>query len=320
MQESIYSNKTCYSSKRKKVTFSKEGEKLQYIVAVDIGGTKISSGVINSEGTWLSNVKNESDTSDATAMYHSLLKCIYEAIEQAKLTKEQISLLGVAIPGQLNTETGFAIYQNNLPWTNFPLGKLLAEEFPLCQLAFEHDVISAAIGEWSVRNMTEELFVYITVSTGICASIIHRGKPLKGLGLAGEIGFFPINKEYVLETYASGSAMEREIAELCEDLSLADAFARWEQGDEELDRFFDERTYQLAIAIFNLTATLDPSVIVVGGGVINNQEKFFERIKEHYGKLCEHPLQQNWLERIEPSSLKATSGLYGVAMKAMGTV
>jgi len=252
-------------------------------------------------------------------MYNSLLDSIYEAIEQANLIKEQISHLGIAIPGQLDTETGLAIYQNNLPWANFPLGDLLAKEFPTSQLAFEHDVVAAALGEWSVRSLTVELFVYITVSTGICASIIQQGQPLRGQGLAGEIGFFPINKDFVLETYASGSAMERALSTQDESITLVEAFLRWEQGDQELDVFFDERAYQLAVAIFNMTAMLDPAVIVVGGGVINNQSKFFELIKEHYQQLCKHPIQKNWLARIEPSTLKGTSGLFGVGMKASGS-
>lgn len=302
------------------MNFSKEGEEVPYTLAVDIGGTKIAAGVMNEERVWLSKVKNQSDISDAMSMYNSLLTSIYEAIEQANLTKEQISHLGITIPGQLDTATGLAIYQNNLPWENFPVGELLAKEFPASQLDFEHDVMAAAFGEWSVRGLTEELFIYITVSTGICASIIHRGQPLKGLGLAGEIGFFPINKDFVLETYASGSAMERALNAQEDSMTLVEAFLRWEQGDQELETFFDERAYQLAVAIFNMTAILDPAVIVVGGGVINNQSKFFERIKEHYQQLCKHPIQQNWLARIEKSTLKGTSGLFGVAMKARCTI
>ena len=170
-----------------------------------------------------------------------------------------------------------------------------------------------------MRSLTEELFVYITVSTGICASIIQRGQPLRGQGLAGEIGFFPISKDFVLETYASGSAMEKALSAQDDSITLVEAFLRWEQGDQELDVFFDERAYQLAVAIFNMTALLDPAVIVVGGGVINNQSKFFELIKEHYQQLCKHPIQKKWLARIEPSALKGTSGLFGVAMKASGS-
>lgn len=302
------------------MNFSKEGEEVPYTLAVDIGGTKIAAGVMDKENVWLSEIKKKSDTSSATNMYNSLLDSIYEAIEQANLTKEQISHLGITIPGQLDTATGLAIYQNNLPWANFPLGDLLAKEFSACQLAFEHDVVAAALGEWSVRSLTEELFVYITVSTGICASIIQQGQPLRGLGLAGEIGFFPIHKDFVLETYASGSAMERALSLQKESITLVEAFLRWEQGDQEFELFFDERAYQLAVAIFNMTAMLDPAVIVVGGGVINNQSKFFERIKEHYRQLCKHPIQKNWLARIEPSTLKGTSGLYGIAMKARGSI
>ncbi|MEK4485993.1 ROK family protein [Psychrobacillus sp. FSL H8-0484] len=289
---------------------------MEYIVAVDIGGTKIAAGVLNKENVWMSEVKIKSDTSSANNMYASLLESIQEAIDQANLSKEQITGIGLTIPGQLDTEKGLAIYQNNLPWENFPVGDRLAKEFPTYQLAFEHDVVAAALGEWSVRNLTDELFVYITVSTGICASIIHQGKPLRGLGLAGEIGFFPVHEGQVLENYASGSAMERALKLGDPNCTLADSFKRWKQGDKDLDSFFQDRAYQLAVAIFNVTAVLDPDRIVLGGGVINNQESFFKLIKDHYQSLCKHPLQKNWPTRIELSTLKGKSGLFGVAMKA----
>lgn len=301
------------------MNFSKEGEEVPYTLAVDIGGTKIAAGVMNKEEVWLSKVKNQSDISDAMSMYNSVLDSLYEAIDQANLTKEQISHLGITIPGQLDIETGLAIYQNNLPWEKFPLGELLGKEFPASKLVFEHDVAAAAFGEWSVRHLSEELFVYITISTGISAGIIYQGKPLKGLGTAGEIGFFPLHEDQVLETYASGSAMERGLGLRNKNTTLAVAFNSWEQGDKALASFFDERAYQLAVAIFNVTAMLDPAVIVVGGGVINNQSRFFELIKKHYQQLCKHPIQKNWLARIEPSTLKGTSGLFGVAMKASGS-
>ena len=287
-----------------------------YTLAVDIGGTKIAAGVMNEEGVWISEVKNSSNITNANSMYDSVLASMYKAIKKANLLKEQIDYVGIAMPGHVNVETGLAIYQNNLPWGNFPVGEMFSEEFPSSKFSFEHDVVAAALGEWSVRDLSDELLVYITISTGISACIISEGKPIRGNGLAGEIGFFPVNDDKVLETYASGSAMEKELISKSSGLTLEAAFSRWQNGDNILELFFNDRAYQLARSILNVTAIVDPHIIVLGGGVVNNQNKFYELIKEHYHQLCKHRLQQNWSDRIEKSILMSESGLFGVAVKA----
>jgi glucokinase len=286
-----------------------------YTLAADIGGTKIAAGVMNEKNDWISEVKQESDGSTPERMYDSLLSSIYQAIKRANLTIEQIDNYGITIPGQVDVENGIAVYQNNLPWRNFPLGELLREKFPDSRIVFEHDVVAAALGEWSSRNLLDELFVYITVSTGLSASIIYKGLPLRGTGFAGEIGFFPV-KDKTLETYASGSAMEKELLADYGAISLANAMNQWQKGDRDLADFFNEKAYQIAVGIYNVTSTLDPHKIVLGGGVISNQVDFYQLIKVHYQTLCNHPIQKNWVSRIERSVLQGKSGLYGVAMKA----
>src|SRR5699024_6443075 len=120
----------------------------------------------------------------------------------------------IAIPGKVDKKRGMAIYQNNLPWRNFPLREELKQLFLEADVIIEHDVAAATIGEWSVRELNDGLFVYITVSTGIAASIVYSGIPIRGMGLAGEIGFFPVSDEGDVETTASGSAMEKELKDL----------------------------------------------------------------------------------------------------------
>ncbi|PLS18744.1 hypothetical protein CVD28_06410 [Bacillus sp. M6-12] len=290
-----------------------------YTLAVDIGGTKIAAGILNEQNVWVSDFTLESNVSTSDSMFDSVLASIYQAIEQANLSINQIDFCGITIPGQVDVENGIAIYQNNLPWRNYPIGDLLREKMPNCRITFEHDVVAAALGEYSIRNISDKLLVYITVSTGLSASIINKGTPLRGTGFAGEIGFFPV-KDKTLETYASGSAMLKELQAEDPNSSLAKAMAKWQKVDQKLAQFFDEKASQIALALFNVTAMLDPHHIVLGGGVINNQLEFYQLIKSHYKALCTHPIQQNWTARIERSMLKGKSGLYGAAMKAKNSL
>lgn len=156
----------------------------------------------------------------------------------------------------------------------------------------------------------------MTVSTGIAASIIYKGEVIKGMGLAGEIGLIPMEEGKSLEQCASGPAMEEAVQEIDENLTLQQAFSSWQNGDEQLETLFNEKAHQLAGGIFNIVATLDPHILVLGGGVLNHQKHFFERMLNCFSNLCIHPFQKGWVNKIEHSKLEGTSGLYGVAMKA----
>ncbi|HLR64453.1 MAG TPA: ROK family protein [Pseudogracilibacillus sp.] len=285
-------------------------------VAIDIGGTKIASGIINDENEWLVTDKHESDTESEEAMFQALLNSIHLIIDKAQVQRDDITEIGVTVPGQINVEEGIAIYANNLPWRNFDLKAALEAEFPNQKLVFEHDVVAAAYGEWAIRQLSDELFLYKTVSTGICASIIYRGEAIRGTGTAGEVGLIPMQGRASLEDLASGPAMERAVQEIDPSLSLKDAFDRWEKGDTQLNELFQEKALNLARGVYTLLSVFDAHVLSLGGGVLNNQKQFFDLMMEKFQALCIHPFQKEWHKRIEGSHLAGKSGLYGVAMKA----
>lgn len=285
-------------------------------IAIDIGGTKIASGILNEENKWLATDKHMSDTTSEAAMFQAVVNSIEQIISRADVTLEDITSIGVTIPGQVDVENGISIYANNLPWRNFNLKKALQDKFPKQKLVFEHDVVAAAYGEWAIRNLSDELFLYKTVSTGICASVIYRGEVIRGTGTAGEVGLIPIQGIKSLEDVASGPAMERGVKEIDASWDLPEAFKAWEEGHEELATFFEERAMDLAKGIYTLLSVFDAHVLSLGGGVLNNQKNFFELVMKKFDSLCIHPFQKNWHERIEHSKLEGESGLYGVAMKA----
>lgn len=285
---------------------------MDYTLAVDIGGTKIASAILDENKLWVEEHVQMSDVSSPESMYKSMLASIYQVLKKAELNKYQIKKIGIAIPGQVDIDLGIAIYSNNLPWRNFNLGILLKNEFPDSEIGFEHDVAAAGLGELKFRKEKSELFVYVTISTGIASCILYKAKPLRGSGMAGEIGFFPVER-LSLENFASGSGMEKELRTDHHGISLISAFDQWENGDIVLGHFFHSKATQIAMALFQVTATLDPHKIVIGGGVVNNQPRFYELIQNQFVSLCTHPLQESWKKKLEPSVLKSRSGLYGLA-------
>lgn len=287
-----------------------------YTLAVDIGGTKIATGLMNEAQNWIATDKQASDPSSEKAMFTALTNSMDAILEKANIEPNDVAQIGITIPGQVNYEEGIAIYANNLPWRNFPVKEKLQRKYPTQTIVFEHDVVAAAYGEWAIRDLTDELFLYKTVSTGICASIIYRGQVIRGTGTAGEVGLIPLDGMKSLEEIASGPAMERGVKEIDANFDLQTAFAEWEKGHYALDDFFQARAMDLAKGIYTLLSVFDAHIISLGGGVLNNQKEFFDLVMKQFQSLCTHPFQKNWSERIEHSKLEGTSGLYGVAMKA----
>ena len=113
---------------------------------------------------------------------------VVEAVEQV-LRKSSISIadiegIGVGVPGKVDCENGIAVFQNNLPWSQFPISVRLQEQFGIQRITIDNDVYMAAFAEWRAAHVKgNETFVYVTISTGISCSIIHKGSFLGEQGL-----------------------------------------------------------------------------------------------------------------------------------------
>ena len=161
----------------------------------------------------------------------------------------------------------------------------------------ENDVNLAALGEyWMSGKETDHDLVFIAVGTGIGAGIVVDGQLLRGsCGGAGEIGFLPFGADpFEAESLNSG-ALERvaathAIINLYESLSgkLTDVigvFAAADAGDEHAVRTLDEVSRQIARAAAAIVAVVDPSKIVIGGS-IGEQETLRSQIRHHLSGCC----------------------------------
>src|SRR5690625_722272 len=98
---------------------------MTYTLAIDIGGTKIAVVLMKKQTEWIATIQNKSNTTNENTMYNAVVQSIYEILEKTNIKKDQVKQMGITVPGQLDIETGLAIFQLNLPWRNFPLGDLL---------------------------------------------------------------------------------------------------------------------------------------------------------------------------------------------------
>ena len=288
-------------------------------IGLDIGGTKIAAGIVTEQGELLGRVEVKSDPSSREAMFARVCEAVEQVLNECSISVEQIEGIGAGVPGKVDRKEGIAIYQNNLPWGNFPVRERLAERFKERRITIDNDVHMAAFAEWVSQKDLEETFVYITISTGIASSIIHKGDFIRGAGFAGELGLIPVligDSNERLEKIAAGPGIQKLAEkELKQDIaSTKDVFDRFLSGAEGYDVIIEQIAEYIAQGIYSISSLIDPHRIVFGGSVIVNNPFLLVLIKN---KLKAHQLvdQQHLLNHLYISGLREHNGVIGAGLR-----
>jgi glucokinase len=297
-------------------------------IGIDIGGTKIAAGIITETGELLNQSEVKSDPSDREKMLNRVVEAVEQVLEKSSASIADIEGIGVGVPGKVDRGNGVAIFQNNLPWEQFPVTARLQERLGTKRITIDNDVYMAAFAEWKAAQVKrDESFVYVTISTGISCSIIHNGTFFRGAGFAGELGLMPVlskvptreNKR--LEKLAAGPAIgklaERELQ--VEQISTKDVFSGYANGEREYEPIIDEVTDNIAQGLYAISCLLDPHKMVFGGSVIVNNPFLLELIKEKL-KVYQLPEQQHILEQLSISTLGQDNGVIGAGLRVFETM
>ena len=309
------------------------------VVAVDIGGTKMITAVIDADGSKLSRVYCLTLAHEGPAgVINRLNASIDRAIRKAGLERSQVGSIGVAAAAIIDINRGLVTEAPNLPrWHNIQLPALIASEFNL-PVFLLNDASAAALGEHrhgAGRGLSN--LIYITVSTGIGGGIVIGGELYNGTdGCAAEIGHMVIQIDGPLcscgrrgcfESLASGTAigrMARERLELghvsimCamagnvnENVTSKTVFEAAKNGDVLAIDIIRTAAGYLGIGLANLVNILNPQMIIVGGGVSRMGAMLLaparKSMKEHAFKLPASTV------RIVRPALGTDAGLIGAA-------
>lgn len=265
------------------------------ILGVDVGGTKIAAAVITDEGKVVSRGYGSTPAqAGPQVVIDNIFATIDRTISSSNVVLSQLSGIGIAAAGIIDSRKGKVIFSPNLPgWHEVPLGDAVRQRFNVSTY-LGNDASLAALGEWrfGVKKQVANL-IYVTVSTGIGGGIICNGKPYTGvLGAAGEIGHMTIDVNGprcncgsvgCWETLASGTALAREAVKHIEegastsivefaggDLTRVDAkvvFEAAKQGDKLANQLIARLGYYLGVGLANLVNIFNPELILIGGGV-----------------------------------------------------
>jgi glucokinase len=303
-------------------------------VGIDLGGTQLRVALASNDGRLTRIVRRESRADDGRDRVISrIVQAVADTLEEAHVRPQAVKALGIGLPGPVDPRLGVVHFAPNLPgWQEVPLNRILTQRTGIRSF-LHHDAHLAAFAEYrrgaarSARDMA-----YVTVSTGIGAGFVLDGQLYAGSrGGAGEVGHTVIQpggprctcgNRGCVEALASGWAIARDAraavragrrtvlsripapGPTARDVSHA---AR--AGDRVARALLEAAGRALGIGMGTVVNYLNPSVLVIGGGVMNA------------GRLITVPMRRSMAEsswassrrglRIVRPALGKDVGLYG---------
>ena len=289
------------------------------VIGVDIGGTKVAVGLVDTSGKILNQLRRPMAANDGPELAFQAVTAAISALSaESKGDPASSRGIGICAPGPLDPVTGIVINPPNLPcWRNFPLASRVSEAYHV-PVKLDNDANAAALAEtrWGAARGYRYVF-YATVGTGIGTGIVFDDCIYHGrTGAAGEGGHVsidyrgpvcPCGKRGCIETLAAGPAIgARARAKLSDDASrhstildlahgnmaavtselVGQAYAA---GDPLAQEILQETVELLSVWLGNIVDLLDPDVIVIGGGVAAMLQPFFGQIKDRLPSWCVNP-------------------------------
>jgi len=308
------------------------------VLAIDIGGTKLAAGIVDTEGRILA--RGEVPTLAAEGLEPVLGRIVglgRDLLSRPEVADVSVHRVGVGCAGPVDLKAGIVFNPPNLPgWLRVPLIDHLQEALAL-PAVLENDANAAALGEFRYgAGKGARSIVYLTVSTGIGGGIILEGKIWHGLkDSAGEIGHMTVcpdgplcgcGNRGCLEAMASGTSIARRAREAVAAgrqtglseipaLTSADVVRLAQAGDVVAREVWDSAVTYLGIGVAAVITILAPERVVIGGGVTRAGDFLFDSLREHLRRRVKLvPVES---VAILPAALGPDVGILGAAAVAL---
>lgn len=257
-------------------------------VSIDIGGTAIKYGIIYEDAEIIC---KRSMKTEAWKGGPAILQKVTGIVEEMKQeAQEEISGICISTAGMVDTKEGSIFYSAplipNYAGTQFK--KTLEEMFQVpCEV--ENDVNCAGLAEnRSGAAKGAKIALVLTIGTGIGGCIVIDGKVFHGFSnSACEVGYMHMDGSD-FQTLGAASILTKKVAEWKgEQEDIWDGYHIFEEakkGDELCNRAIDEMCDVLGKGIANICYVINPEIVVLGGGIMAQEEFLKDRIKADMDK------------------------------------
>ena len=274
-------------------------------IGIDIGGSHIASGIVTDEGKLLDKVTRDISSTNIKSEKQAqkiILDAIDEEIEELlkknKFHKEDISMLGLAVPGSPSKTA--IINTVNLHIKKFEIAKILKEKYG-AEVKLKNDGKCAGLAEKKYGALKQyDNCIFLCIGTGVGSAVFLNGKLLQPKLHPGfEFGHIIINKNGnkcncgnrgCLETYVSMKRFKKSAIKklgLEKDIQSNELqqYLRKEINSDKVKAFIDEYIDNLSIGISNIINIFEPEAICFGGSFSFYEDIFLPRLKQNVKKI-----------------------------------
>lgn len=265
---------------------------VKYTAGVDVGGTNIVCGLLNDAGETVIKVKYPTEAEKGPlAIIQGIADMLGRLCAQAGIDMEQLTVIGVGIPGLVDPVQGISLRAVNLQWANVPVAEALRQILGI-PVYIDNDVRMYVYGEAVAGAGRGFNYVFgLTIGTGLASAFVDHGQTYHGHRfIAGEIGHAPMDGiDYLcncgntgcLETVVSATGIARQARQRLingessllrdwfpgiHEISAADVSRACESGDRMASDILSHTGRMLGRALSWVLPILSPDVIIIGGG------------------------------------------------------
>ena len=262
------------------------------VAAVDMGATHLSVALGDFSARILEEIEVRFRIDDGPERcLQQADQILRELVQKREISTTDLAAIGVGVPGPVIAEKGMVMAPPIMPgWDRFPIRSKL-ENLWHCPVALNNDANFGAVGEWVYgAGRGERNIAFIKVGSGIGAGLLINRQIFGGTtGSAGEIGHLTIEENGplctcgnhgCLEAFAGGHAIELQARKLVEsgkrtllsdlntkEITVRDVAEAARRGDKAAQEILHRSGTFIGIAVAGLINLINPSVVIVGGGV-----------------------------------------------------
>ncbi len=312
------------------------------LLGIDLGGTTVKFAILTQNGEIQQKWSIDTNILDeGTHIVPDIVESINHHLALYEMKPEQFIGIGMGTPGSVDITEGTVIGAYNLNWKTLQPVKELIEKGTGIPFFIDNDANVAALGErWKGAGENDPDVVFVTLGTGVGGGIVMNGQLLHGVaGCAGEIGHITVDpngfectcgKRGCLETVASATGVVRVARQLAEeyaggselkarldngeDITSKDVFELAAKNDDLALRVVDKVTFYLGLACGNIGNTLNPSAIIIGGGVSAAGEFLRSRVEAYFEQFTFPQVRNS--TKIKLAELGNEAGVIGAASLA----
>lgn len=313
------------------------------LIGVDLGGTTIKFAILTSEGEIQQKWSIRTNILDeGSHIVPDIIDSINHHLDLFQLSRERVIGIGMGTPGTIDFENGTVRSAYNLNWSGEQAVRAQLEAGTGFPVTLDNDANCAALGEqWRGAGDNEPNVDFITLGTGVGGGLVLDGKLVHGAaGSAGEIGHVIVEPDGYqctcgnkgcLEQYASatgvvhlaqdlaeayvGSARLKEMIDNGDEVTSKIVFDLAKEGDFLANEVVDKVGHYLGLACANLANTLNPTKIIIGGGVSAAGSFLLDRIDAKFQKFAFKPTRE--VTELRLAELGNDAGVYGAASIAL---